>query len=118
MKNYLFPVKYLLFIMVTVTNSKKHRFSSDICNLLGIDSMKLHSFKEIGSIINTTHIKTASKQFPDLKPKCGCGQCGLNKQDLMDYIKDNLIIKDLRPTCNYYEFNQKPAHVTILANLD
>ncbi len=99
-------------------NSKKHRFSSEICNLLGIDSMKLHSFKEIGSIITTAHIKTASKLFPNLKSKCGCGHCALGKQDLVDYIKENLIIKDLKPTCNYYEFNQKPTQVTILANLD
>ena len=99
-------------------NSKKHRFSSEICNLLGIDSMKLHSFKEIGSIITIAHIKTASKLFPDLKSKCGCGQCGLNKQDLVDYIKENLIIKDLRPSCNYYEFNQKPTLITNLVNLD
>ncbi len=98
--------------------SKKQRFSSDLTKLLGLDPMKLYSFKEIESMITTAHIKTATKLFSDLKSSCGCGQCGLNKKDFVDYIKENLVIKDVKPSCNYYEFNQKPVQITSIVDFE
>ena len=69
-------------------------------------------------MITFSHIKTASTLFADLKSRCGCGQCSLNKDDFIQYIKENLVIKDIKPDCNYYEFNQKPIQIKEIMNFE
>ena len=101
-----------------VSNYKKYRFSNDLIKLLGLNPTKSFSYKEIESIITPDHIKTATELFTNLKSSCNCGHCYVNTADFMKYIKQNLIINNTKPFCDYYEFNQKPLQVKEVINFE
>ena len=88
-------------------------FNRDLLKYLGLDTNKKHSLNDIKNKIKNVKInqQTFKNLFPDYGG-CGCGQCPVDSNYLIDFIKKNLMSQSSKPDCGYYyEFYQKPVSV-------
>jgi hypothetical protein len=76
-----------------------------------MDTNKKHSLNDIRKHIKNIDQKNFKNLFPTYEG-CGCGQCPINPNYLLNFIKENLIVQSLKPDCGfYYEFYQNPVYV-------
>ncbi len=92
----------------------KYLFKDDLYQLLQINERKKYSLQEIEKYITTANLKKATSLFSGYNGVCNCGQCVITKKNLLNIIKEYLIINELKPTCYFFEFNQKPIEINEL----
>ncbi len=90
---------------------QKYLFRDDLCQLLSIDTRKKYSLTEIEKQMTTSNLKKATSLFSGYKGVCSCGHCILSKNNLLNIIKEFLIINESEPSCYFFEFNQKPIEI-------
>ena len=90
---------------------QKYLFRDDLCQLLSIDTRKKYSLSEIEKHITTANLKKATSLYLNYKGVCSCGHCILSKTNLLNIIKEYLIINESKPSCYFFEINQKPVEI-------
>lgn len=90
----------------------KYYFNSNLLRLLGCSQNKTYSMDEIESIVERKKLKGCDVKiyFPDY-PTCSCTNCEIVPSEFIKYIKKKLILNINKPTCEYFEHNQKPVQV-------
>lgn len=87
-------------------------FHTELLKYLGLNPDFKYSKKVITEKINKKKLNSAElkKLFPEFKI-CGCGKCPVQVKDLLKFIDTHLIMDNRTPTCNFFEFNQKPTEI-------
>lgn len=93
-----------------------YTFQNSLLRFLGIDTNKSYTMAFIRSKLQVK--KPNQKDFKHLFPTysgCCCGSCPVDINELINFIKKELIIKSDKPECYFYEFNQKPVNVNFIS---
>ena len=88
-------------------------YDSNLYNLLGMNSKKRYRINDIKAIINSKKLyaRDINHYFPSIKC-CSCGQCSINNERLLEYIKGNFVGSIPKNLSHYYEYTQEPVQIT------
>jgi hypothetical protein len=81
-------------------------------NLLCCSPYKTYTINQIEDMIDSKRLRGCDVKlyFPDF-PTCSCTQCIIDTNNFINYIKKKLILKSDKPTCEYFEYYQKPTEI-------
>jgi hypothetical protein len=94
---------------------KKLFITNELANFLGLDANIKYSKSEINKIIKNKELKSQIilNYFPQYK-MCYCGGCPVNKTAFINYINSYYLIKEKKPNCFSYGYDDKPINLTSL----
>jgi hypothetical protein len=101
--------------MLLKNNLINYRYSIELLKYLNLND-KLYTKDEIKNALINRNPDNNNKKLTitldnDGKKLFGCNCSKISVNHLINLINSNFIINDIKPTCNFFEYNQLPVDV-------